>query len=148
MKKYMKHPKLKRRKNETDKAFDLRRERDRAKRRKELMATAHTKRQRVEAKLKLDAPLKIVHDWIADRDMHVPHIVLRIDDYALSPADRGQFYPAVERSDDKMKAIWPNRQMALDAAAWAARKFGRQYGVFRLDTIVETAPRPVRTTEV
>lgn len=133
---YMKHPKLKRKKGESEKAYDLRRKRNRAQRRK--LAEMDT----------LRAPLKIIHPWIADREIHEAHIVLRIDDYSTMSSDRGQFYPAVERTDDKMKAIWSSRQKAIDAATWAAQKFGRQYGVFKMVAIVETTVRPIRVVEV
>lgn len=107
------------------------------------------RKQKAARKLAKDQQyMKIIHEWVADRDIHEPHIVLRIDDYCMNPEQRGQFYPVNERRDDNQKAIWPNRELAIAAARWAVKQFGHQYGVFKMTTIVETAVVPVKEWEL
>ncbi len=86
------------------------------------------------------------HEWITDRAMEQPCVVLRIDDYSCFPLSRGQFVPLTARSDDNQKAIWPTRELAGHAAEWAAKKFGRTYGVFQMLAIVEPAEAPIKVT--
>jgi hypothetical protein len=88
------------------------------------------------------------HEWVTARKMTEPHIVMRIDDYALASSTRGQFYPQVDRVDDATKAIWPNAELAHNAAKWAAKTFGRTYGVFKMTAIVEPAVAPIKTTKL
>ena len=92
---------------------------------------------------------KVIHQWLKDREMDSPCIVLRIDDYATTPhSSHGQFYTVQDRLDDKGKAIWPSEAHASEAAKWATKKFGHQYGVFRLVSIIEPAAVPVKITVV
>ena len=56
------------------------------------------------------------HEWLNERAMTEPSLVLRIDDYSMTPLSRGQFVPRGIRHDDSQKAIWPNRELACKAA--------------------------------
>jgi hypothetical protein len=86
------------------------------------------------------------HEWLAERAMTEPSIVLRIDDYSMTPLNRGQFVPCRQRFDDSVKAIWPNRELACRAAEWATKKFGHVYAVFTMVGIVEQAEPPLKVT--
>lgn len=86
------------------------------------------------------------HEWLQERGMSEPSLVLRIDDYSLTPLNRGQFVPRLARCDDSQKAIWPNRERACQAAEWAAKKFGHVYAVFVMVGIVEQAEPPLKIT--
>ena len=88
------------------------------------------------------------HEWLAERAMTAPSVVLRIDDYSLTPTTRGQFYPEMQRFDDKQKAIWPDKESACHAAEWAAKKFGHVYAVFTMVGIVEQAEPPLKVTVI
>jgi hypothetical protein len=88
------------------------------------------------------------HEWLVDRNMTEPSIVMRIDDYSMTPVSRGQFYPELSRFDDCQKAIWPNRERACRAAEWAAKKFGHVYAVFVMVGIVEQAEPPLKVTVI
>jgi hypothetical protein len=88
-------------------------------------------------------------EWLRERDALSPSLVLRIDDYpAVAQGDLGQFYPIMQRDDDKRKAIWPSEEKAVQAAHWAVKKFGHQYGIFRMVFIVEPFEAPVKVTEI
>jgi hypothetical protein len=87
------------------------------------------------------------HEWLAERAMTAPSVVLRIDDYGMYPLARGQFVPG-QRFDDKQKAIWPDKESACHAAEWAAKKFGHVYAVFTMVGIVEQAEPPLKVTVI
>lgn len=91
--------------------------------------------------------IKGQHEWLAEREMDKPSLVLRIDDYSTRPLNRGQFVPGL-RNDDSQKAIWPNQELAAHAAEWAAKKFGHTYAVFTMVAIVEQAEPPLKVTAV
>lgn len=87
------------------------------------------------------------HEWLLERNMEMPSVVLRIDDYSMIPLTRGQFVPTF-RPDDRMKAIWPTVEQAMNAARWAAQKFGHTYAVFTMGAIIEVQEPPVTVTPV
>jgi hypothetical protein len=87
------------------------------------------------------------HEWLAERAMTAPSVVLRIDDYSTYPLNRGQFVPH-QRFDDNQKAIWPDKESACHAAEWAAKKFGHVYAVFTMVGIVEQAEPPLKVTVI
>lgn len=89
-----------------------------------------------------------MHDWLAERSMTTPSLVLRIDDYSTTPLNRGQFVPHGSRYDDALKAIWPTHDLAQHAAEWAVQKFGHQYAVFKMVEIYEQAVAPIKITKV
>lgn len=91
---------------------------------------------------------KTVHRWIKERNALDPHIVLRLDNYSTEAHRRGQFYPLEAEPMDNSKAIWPTAKDAQAAAAWAAKKFGNVYGVFRLTSIIEKQDTPVQVTNL
>ena len=90
------------------------------------------------------------HDWLVDRGMTEPSLVMRIDNYSDMPLSRGQFVPEVVYPPDAthLKAIWPTKELACGAAEWAAKKFGHVYAVFTMIGIVEQAEPPLKITEV
>lgn len=88
-----------------------------------------------------------IHEWLSSRHMDDAALVLRIDDYSMTPLTRGQFVPRM-RFDDKQKAIWPSVERAHQAAEWAVKQFGHQYAVFKMVAIVEADRPPIKTTEV
>lgn len=91
---------------------------------------------------------KKLHDWIEERSMETPSVVLRIDDYGKEPLSRGQFYPENHRYDDVCKAVWPTRERAIEAAEWAVKKFGKVYGVFTMVNIVQPREPEITVTDV
>lgn len=92
------------------------------------------------------------HQWLRERNIDGAFVVLRIDDYATTPTDRGQFYPVAPREPYiRMRngnALWPSRASAEGAAKWATEKFGHQYGIFEMTAVVEHAVSPVKITAV
>lgn len=91
----------------------------------------------------------MAHKFLTERKLKGVWMVLRLDDYTKEAGgSRGQFYTEFPRQDDSNKALWPTEKQAMDAAAWAADKFGHLYGVFKCVAFAEQAKRPVKTTRV
>jgi hypothetical protein len=88
------------------------------------------------------------HKFLLDRKIPGAWLVLRIDDYNIGTAARGQFYPETNRLDDTQKAIWGSESDALAAAAWATRTYGHEYGVFKMTHVVGRTETPVKTVKV
>lgn len=80
---------------------------------------------------------RVTLPWLKQRGMQGAFCVLRLDDYAMTPLNRGQFVTEGGRLDDMRKAVWPTYEQAQGAAEWATNKFGHQYGVFKMITFVE-----------
>lgn len=91
---------------------------------------------------------KIIHQWLKDRGITGAYVVLRLDDYLTTPADRGQFYTGRNRMDDANKAVWGTLEDAQGAAQWAVRKFGHKYGVFQLVRFVEAKEEPIKVSVI
>lgn len=85
-------------------------------------------------------------EWLKERNAQGAWIVLRIDVYRNVPFNRGQFYPNsdIPQADRvESKAIWPTEKQATDAAKWATKQFGGEYGVFQMTHIVRPREAPI-----
>lgn len=92
------------------------------------------------------------HQWLRERNAQGAFVVLRVDDYATHPSDRGQFYPANARSylekQNGGSAIWPSYDKAEGAAKWATERFGHKYAVFQMVAFVEHVTAPIKVARV